>query len=107
MGLGTELKKGFRKIGKVLFSPWALLGPIGMGIGFMKNEKKEAQIKERQDEALMRADEVQEDNSAEIAFQNDLEKKRKRGAGSDVVFAGLLGAKSREGLGGRKTLLGR
>lgn len=106
MGIGTELKKGFKKIGKLFFSPWGLLGPLGMGFGFLVNEQKAVQDKIKKDQQIQALDEKSEDDSAETEFRNELEKRRKGSKNSDVIFAGILGAKSREGLGGQKTLLG-
>lgn len=106
MGIGSELKKGFKKIGKLFFSPWGMLGPLGMGIGFFANEQKAVRDKMKQDQQLQALDEKSEDDSAEIEFRNELEKRRRGSKGSDVIFAGILGPKSREGLGGQKTLLG-
>lgn len=106
MGIGTELKKGFKKIGKAFFSPWTLLGPVGFGLGFLDNEKKEAEKEIKKEEQLQALAEKQEADAQEAEFRAGLEKKRKSSKNSDVIFAGILGSKSREGLGGRKTLLG-
>ncbi|MGN0904548.1 MAG: hypothetical protein ACI4PW_05270 [Alphaproteobacteria bacterium] len=110
MGLGSFFKKGLKDLVKGLFTPWTLLGPMGMGIGIMQEKQKQQMQqlkKQEQTEALIEAENTKQKQAAyENQFNSDLEKQRKSGASSNVIYAGVLGSKGKVGLGGQKNLLG-
>lgn len=105
-----KLKKIASKMFKRMVNPALIFGMNpGLAVasvgGYNDAKKENNQIRQEKQQA---AEQVVEQAAAEEKndFLNQLDEKRRRGKKSNVVFAGLLGADSSVGLGGRKSLLG-
>lgn len=110
MGLGSFFKKGLKDLVKGLFTPWTLLGPVGIGIGVAQEKQKQQMRqlkKQEQAEILIEAENTKQKQAAyENQFNTELDKQRRNSASSNVIYAGVLGSKGKVGLGGQKNLLG-
>ena len=102
MGFRSNLKKSVRSIVKGGVSPYNFVVPFVGGLGVtMKSEHDEH--KEENKELEAEAATIAAENAE---FNENLEKKRKSGAKSGVIYAGILGDNKNIGLGGKKSLLG-
>ena len=106
MGLGKELKKGLKEVGKAISNPKNAVNMMYSTYALDKNIEKRRQQEKAKDAAREAAAQQAAVNAAEQEFQNDLDRKRRTSKRTNVIFAGLLGNNDEVGLGGQKNLLG-